>query len=202
MLFIRKWKNSRMAEKLRRRMLGEMSFRQNMREISGNEKRLKAAYEHTARQAVDAERTGDHALASRLAEQAMKLKKYMAFSARTRNSAEATHAVGRASSALSDLMRSAKGLMKDLAYASGAGNMASLQENMLITEESARLLMEQGSMLLEGLEDEPETGNDDGREACLRELMRSASREQRMKELKEANEKLEKLQAFRTGETK
>ena len=202
MLFIRRWKNNRMAEKFRRRMLGEMRFRQSMREINGNEKRLKAACEQAARQAGEAEKTGNHALASRLAEQAMKLKKYMAFSIRARDSAEATHAVGRTSSALTDLMRSAKGLMKDLAYASGAGDMATLRENMLITEENARLLMEQGSMLLEGLEDEPETANDDGREACLRELMRSAFREQRMQELKEANEKLEKLQAFRTGEIK
>ena len=202
MLFIRKWKNSRMAEKLRQRMLGEMSFRQNMREISGNEKRLKAAYEQTARQAVDAERTGDHALASRLAEQAMKLKKYMVFSARARDSAAVSHAVGRTSSALSDLTRSAKGLMEDLSLASGAGDMASLQENMLVTEENARLLMEQGTMLLDGLEDVPESGNDEEREACLRELMRSSSREARMKEMKEANEKLEKLQAIRSGEKK
>ena len=90
-------------------------------------------------------------------------------------------------------------LMNEIGDVTAKG-VAVTPENLRISERASLLLP--WHKLLDGLEDEPESGNDEAGEACLRALMRSASREARMKEMKEANQKLEKLQAIRSGETK
>lgn len=177
-------------------MMGNLKFRQSLREVSLNERSMENACAQMTARAVEAEKNGDHALAVRWAGEAQKLKKYLLMSGNMKDAAEAAHAIQQTNTAMKDLLTAAGTLAAGLDKA----DPVSLQMEAAELQSSAQIMLEEGGQMLDALPAEQDGEALEAGEQYLQQLMRSAAAAQRARMLQDTNRKLDQLQKNRSAE--
>lgn len=174
-----------------------LRFRQSLHDVRLNEKSLEKTHADMTARALEAEKSGDHALAVHWAGEAQKLKKYLMMSGNMKDTAAAAHAIQQTNTAMKDLLTAASSLTDELR----AADPCALQMEAANLQSTAQIMLEQGSQLLDALPDEQAGADSEQGEAYLRQLMHSAGQEKRARMLQDASKKLDQLQKKRSAET-
>lgn len=191
----------RKRSKQREQMLREnIRYRQNLREVSRNEKSVERLCEQYAAQATAAERAGNHALAVRLAAEASKLKKHQVVTNSMRGSLEIAHAVQSTNQAMADMIEASRNAAGSLLEDASAPDVYAMQTDLASMQEHVQSFMEESEMLYEDFERGEDAPVSEEGERYLKTLMNSTRKERQIKLLQDTNSRLEKLQRNRPTE--
>lgn len=191
----------RKRSKQREQMLREnIRYRQNLREVSRNEKSVERLCEQYAAQATAAERAGNHALAVRLAAEASKLKKHQVVTNSMRGSLEIAHAVQSTNQAMADMIEASRNAAGSLLEGASAPDVYAMQTDLASMQEHVQSFMEESEMLYEDFERGEDAPVSEEGERYLMTLMNSTRKERQIKLLQDTNSRLEKLQRNRPTE--
>lgn len=191
----------RKRSKQREQMLREnIRYRQNLREVSRNEKSVERLCEQYAAQATAAERAGNHALAVRLAAEASKLKKHQVVTNSMRGSLEIAHAVQSTNQAMADMIEASRNAAGSLLEGASAPDVYAMQTDLASMQEHVQSFMEESEMLYEDFERGEDAPVSEEGERYLKTLMNSTRKERQIKLLQDTNSRLEKLQRNRPTE--
>lgn len=191
----------RKRSKQREQMLREnIRYRQNLREVSRNEKSVERLCEQYAVQATAAERAGNHALAVRLAAEASKLKKHQVVTNSMRGSLEIAHAVQSTNQAMADMIEASRNAAGSLLEGASAPDVYAMQTDLASMQEHVQSFMEESEMLYEDFERGEDAPVSEEGERYLKTLMNSTRKERQIKLLQDTNSRLEKLQRNRPTE--
>ena len=191
----------RKRSKQREQMLREnIRYRQNLREVSRNEKSVERLCEQYAAQATAAERAGNHALAVRLAAEASKLKKHQVVTNSMRGSLEIAHAVQSTNQAMADMIEASRNAAGSLLEGASATDVYAMQTDLASMQEHVQSFMEESEMLYEDFERGEDAPVSEEGERYLKTLMNSTRKERQIKLLQDTNSRLEKLQRNRPTE--
>lgn len=191
----------RKRSKQREQMLREnIRYRQNLREVSRNERSVERLCEQYAAQAMAAERSGNHALAVRLAAEASKLKKHQVVTGSMRGSLEIAHAVQSSNQAMADMIEASRMAAGSVLEGASVPDVYAMQADLASMQEHVQSFMEQSEMLYEDFEHGEDAPVSEEGERYLKSLMSSTRKEKQLKLLQDTNSRLEKLQRNRPTE--
>ena len=191
----------RKRSKQREQMLREnIRYRQNLREVSRNEKSVERLCEQYAAQATAAERAGNHALAVHLAAEASKLKKHQVVTNSMRGSLEIANAVQSTNQAMADMIEASRNAAGSLLEGASAPDVYAMQTDLASMQEHVQSFMEESEMLYEDFERGEDAPVSEEGERYLKTLMNSTRKERQIKLLQDTNSRLEKLQRNRPTE--
>ncbi len=194
------WQQRKHTKQREQTLQGNIRYRQSLREVCRNEKDVERLCGQYQAQAVEAERTGQHALAVRLAAQEAKLRKHQITTSGMRGSLEVAHAVQSSNQAMADIMEDAKNAADSLlAYASAPDAYATQMELESMQEHVQTFLEESEAIFDDFVSGENDSTNEEG-ERCLKALLSSGNREKQRRLLRDTNSQLEKLQRNRLVE--
>lgn len=190
-----------MYNKKREEMLREdIRYRQRLREVNRNEKNLERLCSQYEMQAVEAERTGHHAFAVRLAAENARLKKHQLMSSSMRGSLEMAHAIRSSNQAMADIMQGVNDVADSLLTRMTAPDMYSTQVEFEAMREYLQTYLDQSEMLYEDYAAEGNTPVNEEGERILKKLLSSGQKEKQLKLIRDTNSQLEKLQRNRSAE--
>ena len=193
-----KWKIRLQIQKDQERIHREYSFRKQMRQIQFNESKTREAVSRFTRQAIEAEKAGDHSNAVHLAEQAKKLERYLPYYDKVKHSMELASANGVAA----DTLRIIQELPNAWPEPLNPEDMLQAQEGLILAEEKSQLSLEQSDILMDNLGDFQETALNSEAESFLQNLIDQQTREGRRKQLLDTAQQLEKLRRNQVKESK
>lgn len=190
-----------MYNKKREEMLREdIRYRQRLREVNRNEKNLERLCSQYEMQAVEAERTGHHAFAVRLAAENARLRKHQLMSSSMRGSLEMAHAIRSSNQAMADIMQGVNDVADSLLTRMTAPDMYSTQAEFEAMREYLQTYLDQSEMLYEDYAAEGNTPINEEGERILKKLLSSGHKEKQLKLIRDTNSQLEKLQRNRSAE--
>lgn len=193
-----KWKTRLQIQKDQERIHREYSFRKQMRQIQFNESKTREAVSRFTRQAIEAEKVGDHSHAVQLAEQAKKLERYLPYYDKVKHSMELASANGVAADTLQIIQELPDTWPEPL----NPEDMLQAQEGLILAEEKSQLSLEQSDILMDSLGDFQETALNSEAESFLQNLIDQQTREGRRKQLLDTAQQLEKLRRNQVKESK
>ena len=189
----------RRARTRQQQIAESIEYRQNLRQVNAEKKRMQALIDEYAAQAAEAERGGQHDRAVRLAQEAHRLKQYLASSGGISAALETAHAVTTANRALANILEASGGLADKAARMVDPAALGEAQANMLAVNENMRMMMEQSDLMLEDIGEDDDRPNE-AAEAFLREIMRNVRNEKRSRVLQDTHRQLDRLQRARAAE--
>ena len=194
------WQERKRTRQREQTLRDNIRYRQNLREVSRNEKSVERLCTQYTAQAVEAERTGNHTLAVRLAAEAAKLKKHLTVTGSMRGSLEIAHAVQSTNQAMADIMEASRNAAGSLLAGAASPDMYAVQADLTSMQEHVKDFLDQSEMLYEDFKSEDNEPLSEEGEQYLKTLMASSSREKQRKLLKDTNISLERLQRNRPTE--
>ena len=173
-------------------------FRRNLKSLEAGEKNLTMAAETQRRNAVEAEKKGDHAGAIRFALEAQRLEKQARVTGDMKNTTLTVHAISENTRALS-------GMMKSVNHMAGSGipdaaDMIGMQMQMESIRENMDMIMETSGEVLDQLTETEGQPEQEAGEAFLRDLLKQEESRKHRSILAETGKKLDALFRIRVAE--
>ena len=188
----------RRQREMRQRIAEDMEYRSRMRGIQGGQKELKALIDSYTARAIEAEKSGNHNAALRLAAEAQRLKRFHSSSGDMRSTLEAAHAMRTTSSALMSIINASGNLMEATAGMMDPAALGNAQAGMLEINEQMRMMQEQNELMWETFGEEQGSEDTQAGEAALNEIL-AAHRKSQRQTLQDMNRKLDNLQSTRAA---
>lgn len=189
----------RRARERQQQLEKEIQYRQNLRAVKAEKRRIETLVEDYSNKAVAAEREGHHDRAVRLAQEAGRLKKYLDSSSSISASLESAHAVATANRALTNIMVASGGLLETTSGMADTEALGRAQASMLSVNESMQMMLEQSDQLMEDLSENSDHPDEVG-EGFLQQILRSNEQQKHSKLIKDTNRQLDRLQRARAAE--
>ncbi len=194
------WQQRKHSKQQAQRLRENIHYRHNLQEVSRNEKSMERLCEQYAAKATEAERSGNHDLAVRLAAEAAKLKKHQVVTGNMRGALEIAHAVQSANQAMADMITVSRNAAGSLLEGASVPDAYAMQTDLASLQEHVQTFMEQSEMLYEDFEHREDAPANEEGERYLKTLMNSTHKEKQLKRLQDTNSRLEKLQRNRPTE--
>lgn len=194
------WQERKRLKQREKKLRDNINYRQNLREVNRSEKSIDRLYTQYTAQAVEAERSGNHALAIRLAGEAARLKKHQTVTGNMRGSLEIAHAVQNTNQAVADILEASRNAVGSLLAGAAAPDVYAVQADMTSMQEHVKDFMEQSEMFYEDFEKGDDEPVSEENERYLRTLIASQNKEKQRRLLQDTNSRLEKLQRNRPTE--
>ena len=194
------WQERKRLKQREKKLRDNINYRQNLREVNRSEKSIDRLYTQYTAQAVEAERSGNHALAIRLAGEAARLKKHQTVTGNMRGSLEIAHAVQNTNQAVADILEASRNAVGSLLAGAAAPDVYAVQADMTSMQEHVQDFMEQSEMFYEDFEKGDDEPVSEENERYLRTLIASQNKEKQRRLLQDTNSRLEKLQRNRPTE--
>lgn len=189
----------RRARERQQQLEKDIQYRQNLRAVKAEKRRIESLVEDYSNKAVTAEREGHHDRAVRLAQEAGRLKKYLDSSGGISASLESAHAVATANRALTNIMVASGGLLETTSGMADPEALSRAQASMLSVNESMQMMLEQSDQLMEDLSENSDRPDEAG-EAFLQQILRSNRQQKHRRLIQDSNRQLDRLQRARTAE--
>ena len=188
-----RWRQNQRSRLRERLLMDNIHFRQNLRMVNQNEREMGKLHDQFAAQAVEAEKSGNHAMAVHLASEAAKLKKYRMVSSNVKNSLEVAHTVQSTNRAMAGILAASKEAVGSLAAGNAAANAYAMQTDLAVMQDQVQAFMEQSGMLFDNMAAQDESaGNEEG-EKALEALLSSSRKDKQLRLLQDTNRRLERL---------
>lgn len=169
-----------------------------MREIEDGSRKVQALINEYSQQAAEAERSGLHEQALRLAAHVRQLKKYQVSSGTVSQTLKLAQGMSMANQAVMDILNASGGLADITARNVDPALMEQMQSKMSEVNCQMQVIMEQNEMMMEALED-PQRGDlREGDEQYLKELLDNEKKVKKTRDLKEIDTRLDRLKRIRT----
>lgn len=194
------WQQQKDSKKREQMLREDIRYRQSLRDVCRNEKRLEQLCGQYETKAVEAERAGNHALAVRLAAENAKLKKHQSISSGVRGSLEIAHAICSSNQAMAEIMEGSRDATNSLLAGAATLDMYTAQVELGTMQEYVQAFLEQSEMLYEDFAAEENTSVSEEGERCLKAILSSEHKEKQLKLIRDTNSQLEKLQRNRPTE--
>lgn len=191
------WHQHKRMKKREQTLQGNILYRQSLREVYRNERSVERLCSQYEAQAIEAERTGQHDLAVRLAAQQAQLRKHQIVSSGMRGSLEVAHAVQSSNQAMAEIMEDSRRAANSLLASASSPDACATQMELESMREHVQTFLDDSAVFYEDfVSGEDEQVNEEG-ERCLRTLMSAGSKEKQRRLLHDTNTQLERLQRNR-----
>lgn len=169
-----------------------------MREIENGSKKVQSLIDEYSRQAAEAEQSGQHEQALRLASHVRQLKKYQVSSGTVSQTLKLAQGINLTNQAVMDILEASGGLA-DIAFKSADPELLGRMHNKMSEVNcQMQVIMEQNEMMMESLDDSQAENPLDGDEKYLKELLENERKVKKTRQLKDVDSQLDRLKRIRT----